>query len=138
MSLPPGFRISSRFDSRLDKSRFGNVQLDSRLPFFPSNYDTPEQSEKKTLELEKHFRKHATRIRRDTALTGKAGRPALPETVELYQKRFIEKKSWKQCFAEFWAAPGRKAPVPHERARVMRRLRDRAKAYAAGREKDKK
>ena len=136
MNLPPGFRISSRFESRFDKSRFGVVQFDSRLPFFPSSHDTPEQSKEKTLELEKHFHKHGTRIRRDTALTGKAGRPPLPETIELYEKRFIEKKPWKQCFAEFWAAQGRKPPVPHERARVMRRLRDRAKAYAAEREND--
>jgi hypothetical protein len=132
--LPEGFRfVSPRFRSRFE-GRFGYVALDRTLPFHPGIYDTPEQSKEKVLEMEKHFHKLGGRVRRDRAITGKAGRPALPETVALYELHFVQKKPWPQCFAELWAAPGRKPPVPHERQRVMRRLRNYAKAYAAQRD----
>ena len=120
---PPG-RFQSRFVSRI------YTGPDSRIPFSPRHSDTPEQRREKTLAAERHFHKLGARIRRDRALTGKAGRPPLPETPELAHKHYRENKPWKQCFEEVWAAPGRRPPVPHERQRVMRRLRSYAKAYA--------
>lgn len=67
------------------------------------------------------------RIRHDAAITGKAGRKPEPETLELYQAHFVEGKPWKVCFEELWLRPGSKPPVPHERTRVMRRLRSALK-----------
>jgi hypothetical protein len=114
---------SGRFQSRF-VSRFAPPSVLNR-----GLYGTPDQRREKPLP-EKHSHKLAARFRRDRALTGKAGRPPLPETLEIFQKYYLENKPWKQCFAELWSMPGRKPPVRHERQRVMRRLRNRAKDYA--------
>jgi hypothetical protein len=96
-----------------------------------SRFDGAEEQKKELAQHEQYLRKIVARIRRNAATTGKAGRKPKPETLELYRTRFIKGKPWKVCFEELWSKPGRKPPVMHELTRVMRRLRERVKAYAA-------
>jgi hypothetical protein len=120
-ALPEGFRcVSIRFQSRFNSRFFAPVTPDPRVLPELSLFDSAEQRKKKVAQHERHFRKLGARIRRDAAITGKAGRKPEPETVELYEARFVEGKSWGLCFDELWSAPGRKPPVRHERATVQR------------------
>jgi len=133
-ALPEGFRcVSIRFQSRFKSRFFAPVTADPRILPELSLFDSPEQRKEKLARHERHFRKLGARIRRDAAITGKAGRKPEPETVELYEAHFVEGKPWGLCFEELWSAPGRKPPVRHERARVKRRLRERVTAYAKSR-----
>ena len=132
-NLPEGFKVKSgRFGGRFE-SRFGQVAIDPSVLRMPSAYGSVEQSKAITAEYEKHFRKMATRDRRETAIVGKAGRKAEPETLELYESHFVQGKPWEQCFQELWSAPGRKPPVGPERAKVKAHLRKRVTAYARSR-----
>jgi hypothetical protein len=124
MTPSPSGRFRSRFVSRI------YTGPDSRMPFSPRHSDTPEQRREKTLAAERHFHKLGARIRRDRALTGKAGRPQLLETQKIFQKYYVEFKIWDLCFEELWAETGSK-PVPPERARVKARFRKYARDYAA-------
>jgi hypothetical protein len=130
--LPEGFRyVSRRFEGRFNRSRFFSpvTQDPGVLPEL-SRFDSAEEQKKKLAQHERHFRKLGARIRRDAAITGRAGRKPEPETLELYQAHFVEGKPWGVCFDELWSRPGRKPPVMHERARIKRRLSARVRAYA--------
>jgi len=130
-TLPEGFRhCSIRFQNRFKNRFYGAVAPDPRvLPEFSAS-DSGEERKEKLGKYERHFHKLGARTRRNTALTGKAGRPPEPETLVLYQKHYVERKSWDQSFDELWSEDGRKPPVPGERARVRRHLTARTRAYA--------
>jgi hypothetical protein len=100
-----------------------------------SRFESAERQKEKLAQQERHLRKVMARIRRNAAITGKAGRKPEPETLELHQSHFVESKPWKVCFEELCSRPGRKPPVPPERALVKRRLRERTTAYANSRKK---
>lgn len=130
--LPEGFRyVPRRFESRFRSRFFSPVTQDPRVMPELTHFDRAEEQKKKLAQHERHLRKLMARIRRNAAITGKAGRKPEPETLELYRTHFVGGKPWKVCFEELWSKPGRKPPVMHERTRVMRRLRERVKAYAA-------
>jgi hypothetical protein len=132
--LPEGFRyVSGRFESRFRSRFFSPVTQDPRVMPELSRFDSAEEQKKKLAQHERHLRKLMARTRRNAAITGKAGRKPEPETLELYQTRFVEGKPWGVCFEELWSKPGRKPPVPPERALVKRRLRERTTAYSNSR-----
>jgi hypothetical protein len=134
--LPEGFLyVSRRFRTRVESRFFGAVTRDPRVMPELSRFESAERQEEKLAQQERHLRKVMARIRRNAAITGKAGRKPEPETLELYQAHFVEGKPWKVCFDELWSKPGRKPPVPPERALVKRRLRERTTAYANSRKK---
>jgi hypothetical protein len=92
--LPEGFRcVSRRFEGRFNRSRFfALVTQDPRVLPELSIFDSAEQRKEKLAQHERHLRKLGARIRRDAAITGKAGRKPEPETLELYRSHFVEGK----------------------------------------------
>ena len=122
--LPEGFLyVSRRFRTRVESRFFGAVTRDPHVMPELSPFDSAEVQKKKLAQHERHLRKVMARIRRNAAITGKAGRKPEPETLELYQAHFVEGKPWKVCFEELWSNPGRSRPCRTERTRFMRRLR---------------
>ena len=93
--LPEGFRyVSIRFQSRFNSRFFAPVTPDPRVLPELSRFDSAEQRKEKLARHERHFRKLGARIRRDTAITGKAGRKPEPETVE---KRISSRENRGAC-----------------------------------------
>jgi hypothetical protein len=72
-----------------------------------SLFDGAEQQKEKLAQHERHLRKLGARLRRNAAISGKAGRKPEPDTLELYQSHFVEGKPWKVCFEELWSKPKR-------------------------------